>query len=159
MTRRNFLLACIVSPFILNRIACAKSSTETFRITKSELRVLSRLARCIAEVETRNNDDVIGKLNERSRYQISRIVWNQHFPGRPFIECYGINAEECALRHLTWLARHFWNHSRKSVFWIAFAWNAGLERTKLEMRLPDISYPHYHFAERVENLYNDRNFK
>jgi len=152
-TRRRFLLASIALAFVLPRVLYSKSASQKTNITKSQLKVLSRLARCIAEVETGNNDDLMGKVGERSKYQISESVWRQHYGNRAFIECYGINADECAIKHLTWLSQN--KLPSPAIFWLAYAWNAGLTRANE----PEVSFSAYPFAKCVENLYNDRNFK
>lgn len=155
-SRRHFLKAVICLPFAFHLTAFSKSATGKPPATKSELKALLRLAKCIAEVETGQNDDAVGKAGERSKYQISRIVWKQHFPGRAFIECYGINADECAIKHLEWLKQ---NLPRNNHFWVVYAWNAGLTNTRIAMSKAITYPPSYEFAKHVENLYNDRNFK
>ena len=156
LSRRDFLLASIACIFVLPQVLYSKSASKTTSITKSRSKVLLRLAKCIAEVETGQNDDAVGRAGERSKYQISRIVWEQHFPGRAFIECYGINADECAIKHLSWLKQ---NLPRNNHFWVVYAWNAGLTNTRIAMSKAITYPPSYEFAEHVENLYNDRNFK
>lgn len=156
LSRRNFLKVSIGLGFLVPLVHSSKLLARENLGTKSRSKVLLRLAKCIAEVETGQNDDAVGKAGERSKYQISRIVWEQHFPGRAFIECYGINADECAIKHLSWLKQ---NLPRNNHFWVVYAWNAGLTNTRIAMSKAITYPPSYEFAEHVENLYNDRNFK
>lgn len=155
-TRRHFLKAIIVLPLLALPFRSSASATTARAITNSKSLVLLRLAKCIAEVETGRRDTARGKVGERSQYQISEPVWRQHFPRRSFRECYGISADECALRHLTWL---YDNLPYESNFWTAFAWNAGLARAKVQLTQFVIDKPAFNYAQRVINLYNDRNFQ
>lgn len=126
---------------------------------------LSRLLRCIAEVETGNDDFKIGLNGERSRYQITPAVWNQRngflTPSKLSVEhfemyCRGSEATTWASIHLRWLDAHLPPCTRP--FWLAFAWHAGLERTKLELRGASVSPGLYAYARKVTNLYEDVKF-
>lgn len=119
------------------------------------------LLNCIAEVESGNDDTKIGKHGERSRYQISKIVWNKHYRAYDFVRfCSGSFAKSVAFAHLNWLdqnlsfkgttEKHFREYS------LAWAWRSGLESwnhfpyghvTRIELN---------NYAVRVTNLYDER---
>lgn len=130
---------------------------------------LSRLLHCISLVETGNRDDAVGPGGERSRYQISRAVWKQHMhdflvwepdgKGNEILcpinferHCKNANAWDCAERHILWLDSSL---PGTGPFWLAFAWRAGLERTRQQIQESCISENLFDYAKRVTNLYND----
>lgn len=161
-TRKQFLLGLITSPALLaSSVTTVNSQNENLN-TVSSSTDLSRLLRCIAEVETGNNDALVGVKGERSRYQITKTVWLQHphcwQDGKqcPFLYCYALNGEKTAELHLRWLDRHLPPCTRP--FWLAFAWRAGLERTLLELRGASVTTTFYRYARRVTNLYDDATF-
>lgn len=108
---------------------------------------IPRLLRCIAERETRNQDQVIGRSGERSRYQIKRTTWFQH-ESAPFAYCRGERAYCVALNHVNWLRTKL--NDTDSVWMLAYAWNDGLGfRHKARV---------VEYAAAVENLYYDSTF-
>lgn len=128
---------------------------------------LSRLLRCIAEVETGNNDSKIGRNGERSRYQIKKNVWYQHCPyiytnndaGQAGHEtyCKGKLATQVAMDHLIWLNSNIphdlFSERLFRQYPLAACWNGGLSVWR--GRLPT-SVANY--ATRVTNLYDDKTF-
>lgn len=161
LTRRNFLKATIVLPLgaplvSQSQVSVTIKSSETVGTSKTSPQVdLSRLLACIAQVETGNRDHLIGPNGERSRYQISIVVWRQHF-GRSndlsFIDdCHSWFASELAYRHFRWLQRHLRN---ANVYWLATAWRAGLSNV-----INGTNYGTHSYATRVENLYVDPSFE
>jgi hypothetical protein len=108
---------------------------------------LSRLLTCIAEVESGNRDDKVGSHGERSRYQITEVVWKQHTT-LPFDRCHGFMAEYVARKHLLWLVE---NGVTPLPFPLALAWNGGLERWKAGK----VFQRHHNYASRVNSLYQN----
>ena len=124
---------------------------------------LSRLLRCIAEVETGNDDTRIGKHGERSRYQIKRSVWNQYQNGTyAFFAafCWGATADFVALRHVQWLDKTLPRGSEIERnfrhYAIAWCWNGGLDSWNGPRYSSNARINNY--AVRVTNLYDDPTF-
>lgn len=157
MTRRNFLLVSIqsglIQPFLTGMLLSKQNSEAATKPLSSSLD-LSRLLACIAEVETGNNDDLVGPNEERSKYQITRSVWYQHMSKTDhyFYHCRGILARTCAIRHILWLLDNLSGY--KSVFCIALAWKSGLSAFKDGLE----SAADCDYAQRVSNLYFDSTF-
>ena len=170
LTRRNFLMGCIGLPLVAHH---AKSNSTLGGDIKlnlpSQLKSvdLSRLLRCIAEVETGNRDWVVGRNGERSRYQIKKSVWYQHCPyiytnndaGQAGHEtyCKGKLATKVAMDHLTWLNTNiphdlFSEHDFRQ-YPLAACWNGGLAAWRGNMLTSVANY-----ATRVTNLYDDKTF-
>lgn len=111
-----------------------------------------RVLVCIALAENTPNH-IEGKAGERSRYQITRDVWEK-YTSEPFERASSSYPEDMALQthvakqHLLYLAT---NVKNPSVFRIAAAWNAGLTAVN-EGRTPIDSI---NFADRVRNLYEE----
>jgi hypothetical protein len=181
--RRNFLLASITSVLAgLNSFGKHAKSNPSQQGTVGGKNVsstetsssvdLSLLLHCIAVVETGNDDSKVGPKGERSRYQISKVVWNQH---RGFLVpsavsehdfrtyCKGNEAQVVATWHLKWLDRHL---PRISItehdfrhFALAWAWRGGLsswENQDKPYHVPTEKRVEYNnYATRVTNLYAD----
>lgn len=176
MKRRNFLLGLISLPFV-GKWSSSVGSGQTISLPKltvginqqtdipaSNLLDLSLLLACIAEVESGNNDSLIGKHGERSRYQITKEVFYSWCPAdNSDFEycCHGRVAKFVAERYLNWLnlviphKSALENYMRE--YSLAWCWNSGLwSWTKPgSIKYTDtISINNY--ATRVSNLYNER---
>jgi hypothetical protein len=136
---------------------------------KSDLRVqiplgaidYDRLLYCISEVETGHKDHLIGPSGERSRYQIKRSVWEQHWgKARPFARCRGEAAWGTARDHLRWLEGQLGLQSSAMTF--AFSWKEGLDgyHRSLHSGIPSQASVRGHsYAMRIWNLFNDPTYK
>lgn len=93
-----------------------------------------------------------GALGEEGPWQFMPSTWAMHMPGRPFAEARNhALARACAVKHVRWLATQLEARGvDASVFNIAAAWNAGLERY-LSGRAPVRAY---HFAADVVAIYS-----
>jgi hypothetical protein len=163
--RRNFLKASILSPFLvrlglgqITSIAPQSSPIKT-ESAQSNSPDLSLLLHCIAEVETGNDDSKIGPKGERSRYQISRTVWEQHYEAYTFDKfCKGCFAKGVAHEHLLWLDRHIPHITPIErdfrEYALTWCWHGGLSTWN---RAYDINLNNY--AVRVTNLYDDPQFR
>lgn len=107
---------------------------------------LSKLLDAIAQVETGNRDHLIGPSGERSRYQISRLVWRQWNGSAPFHKCTGPAARACAYDHLLWLHTHL---PSPDIYSLAYSWRGGLTA----YRHKAINGAYHDYATRVVNLY------
>ncbi len=120
---------------------------------------LSAFLLAIAMVESGNNPAAVGRHGERTEFQISRAVWRQHSPDRPFGEP-GAVAFATARIHTRWLVENMPLDVRYDPWWIAAAWNGGLSRCQkahwTKSRLP-ASVRNY--ADRVVRLYNKNTSK
>jgi hypothetical protein len=118
----------------------------------------NRLLYCISAVETQHQDHLIGPSGERSRYQIKRSVWEQHWgKKRPFSRCKGEAAWGTAHDHLGWLVAETTTHN--SVYWLAYAWRAGITRQRRATVEAPV-HPTYHsYSKRVDALYLDPTYK
>jgi hypothetical protein len=170
--RRNFLRGLTVSTLTASGLFGSRQQTEMKPSnlsgqSNSSPQDLSRLLKCIAQVETGNDDTKVGPKGERSRYQITEDVWwdrlsepgNKWWRYRFRTECSGHIAEQVAMRHLVWLRNNLIDFPKPITqpFWLAFAWHAGLERTLLELRGASVTPELYDYARRVTNLYLDAN--
>jgi hypothetical protein len=167
--RRNFLKAftslCSIPLISRGRSEKTTNHSDESSVLKSTVD-LSLLLHCIAEVETGNDDSKVGKGGERSRYQISEVVWRQHgdeyiqkFPITSFREqCNGKDAYNCAMSHLLWLDRHILHITPIErdfrAFALAWCWKGGLSSWGKAFSIPLNNY-----AVRVTNLYDDPQFK
>lgn len=176
-TRRNFLRVITSLPFLsrwwtspLRAIESVRSSTKPPFVSPD----LSRLLRCLAEVETGNDDTKVGRGGERSRYQISEEVWNQHMSRMVtgfgtlllvnsfWLNCNGKQAEICAYRHILWLDRHLPRITPTErlfrQFPLAWSWKGGLSSWHARL---DFSHKIdlNNYAVRVTNLYDDPTFQ
>lgn len=97
----------------------------------------------IAEVETGNNDQLIGASGERSKYQISEAAWIETTELQPFALCYGKSAEDAAY---TILAKIVARIDSQDPAEIASAWNQGVSGHR-SRGIND-------YAIRVSNLYH-----
>lgn len=173
-TRRNFLLAITTLPAVVSLCGSDTTKQPSQMELKSSLVNLQRLLRCIAEVETGNDDTKVGKNGERSRYQISITVWSQHidpvsdiFWYRNFErECNGDIAKQVALRHVQWLDKTIPRISITEVHFrpyaLAWAWHGGLESWTHQDDLARFQHSTRvrlnNYATRVTNLYDDAKF-
>lgn len=114
----------------------------------------AHLADCIAQVEGASTT-TIGKNGERSRWQFTQAVWDQHSlynfqrasstDPKFLAEQYAV-----AIKHIAWLQK---NVERPTVYRLAAAWNGGATAVNAGKFTPGmVSY-----AERVRNLYNATN--
>lgn len=124
-------------------------------------------------VETGDDDTKVGRSGERSRYQISYVVWKQHqilthkdsewMCWYWQVCCKGEDADIVALKHIKWLDRHLPRVTTDETLFrhyaLAWAWNGGLTdwsrrdkpfhvSTQKRLRCND-------FATRVTNLYSE----
>lgn len=166
-TRRNFLLASIGLPLTAPLLTSAASLSvdlhPTIKDTNSSSVDLLLLLRCIAEVETGNDDTKVGPKGERSRYQITEAVYRQHF-GFPVYSacsefshrtfCVGDVAHDCALRHVRWLDSTIPRLSPMERDWreyvLAWAWHGGRDSWIRNLN----PHKNNNYAVRVTNLYN-----
>lgn len=145
ITRKSFLT--VITGFTATRLFSRKTIASTAKSQSASVDLL-RFLECVSSVETGNDDSKVGKSGERSKYQISLIVWRQHTT-QPFYLCKGTLATAIAIRHVVWLKR---NLLIKTPHWLAYAWNAGLASAAA----PHVNTNAYNFAQRVENLYNNK---
>lgn len=94
---------------------------------------------------------VDGRLGELGPWQLREITWRQHMAGKPFAMARQEGpARLCAERHIEWLRRELRRIGLPdSVFNVAAAWNAGLDRYTTG-RAPERAYL---YARDVERLY------
>lgn len=167
MNRRTFLKNAIVSTVVLptlSSIVCGSEKSVGVHIpqvptsnSSSKQVDLSRLLRCIAEVESGNNDAKVGRHGERSRYQIKARVWYD-YTVHNFNECHGQRAISIAWEHLHWLNNHLphdlFSEREFRQYPLAVAWNGGLAtwQSRLSTRVAN-------YATRVTNLYDDPTFQ
>lgn len=171
--RRNFLKVFTVLPF-LARLGSARTSTPLLVPCQTKMEIstlnsldLQLLLYCIAEVETGNDDTKIGPGGERSRYQISEVVWRQHqdltHRDSEWMKwywqqcCKGDDAERVAMRHLLWLNSHLPHTTSLETdlrdYCLAWCWRGGLHAWKTNHPSNRININNY--AVRVSNLYQD----
>jgi len=116
--------------------------------------ILDRLLVAIAFVESGNKPDRVGKHGERSRWQIKESVWKET-TGIPFdrakYDAYAYPVARAHLIVLKWELNE--SHVPITVRNLALAWKGGATMAVLG-RLANAADRAY--AERVENLYNDR---
>lgn len=117
-----------------------------------------KLAKAIAEIETGNDNNAIGKLHERSRYQFRESTWKDHCD-RPFEEATTnpALADSVAQEYIKWNMRYFITGCSRqpTAFDIAVMWNAGcgfykrrqFNRSRVPAQVKE-------YANRVENIYN-----
>lgn len=93
-----------------------------------------------------------GALGEEGPWQLMPQTWAMHMPGIAFAEARNpAQARVCAVRHVRWLAAQLEARGvDASVFNIAAAWNAGLERY-LSGRAPVRAY---RYAADVVGIYH-----
>lgn len=161
MNRRNFLkvssglglTACVVGTLSAEPLTVKLPTIEKLPSIDRSL-----LLRCIAMVETGEDDRVIGKHGERSQYQIRRDVWVQHWPNEGFYKCYGTLAAVTAFKHLKWLDANlpFTSPVERTMrhFPLAWAWNGGLD-SWTSANGGVLRIRHANYATRVSNLYDD----
>ena len=108
---------------------------------------VSRLIAAIAAVETGNDDQAIGAAGERTRYQISRAVWEK-YSDVPFVRAhqYPGDARKVARAYVAEIQKR--TGRRTSVYHIALAWNAGPNRHVYTRHSHD-------YARRVMNIYEE----
>lgn len=146
MNRRTFLHSGIALLILSKLLPLSSAKTTPTTPTQSKSLDLSRLLRCIAEVETGNHDNLVGTCGSRSRYQISSVVWYQHSQLNFNKYCSADYADAVAREHMEWLYKH---HPNKSVFHLALAWRFGLRGSQND--LPDYALDYGH---RVAALYS-----
>jgi hypothetical protein len=117
---------------------------------------LTLLLVSIAQVETGNNPHAIGKLGERSAYQVSEAVWAQHAKhGEPFAlaSTNAQLAEHVATEHLIYLTREMERAGVPiSVENLAYAWNSG-PAAAIRGILHGQKFKPNGFVKRVANIY------
>lgn len=166
MTRSTFLKVFSALPFLQlitptltltqsHNSGLDSTMTKTNGLLSSE--DLSRLLRCIAEVETGNDDTKIGRNGERSKYQISEAVWAQHIPDKRFkFEdwCLGYDATSVARSHIHWLSKC--SGISQQIWPLAYMWHRGLAEFEhvVDNQLTLFSP----YADRVTNLFYDETF-
>lgn len=121
---------------------------------------VSDLLHAIAIVETNNNGKLIGTHNERSRYQITRGVWEK-YTSYPF-ELASSDTEEVriislmvAKKHVEWIQKQLKanGYNPTNPTYIAVVWNAGWSRFKAsDVELHSVKYANY-----VVNIYHKIN--
>lgn len=114
---------------------------------------LLRLADCVAQVEAKDASQ-IGASGERSEYQITRAVWQQHTEiafenASSSAPEYRRLSRAVAMRHLLWLSERLEN---PTTFRLALAWNAGLATANHAAR---VTAAQANYAQRVNNLYEN----
>lgn len=121
-----------------------------------------RLLHCISAVETGHRDWVIGPKGERSRFQMKRSVWEQHWGNRrPFSRCKGEAAEGTAHDHLCWLEPQLDAGAMDRVWPLAWCWRGGIGAW-LDPHVSISGQQHRKYcdyADRVTALYNDSTYK
>lgn len=114
--------------------------------------------RALSSIESDNNDNAIGSKGERSRWQIRRSVWKQHFPGGGDGRGYMPFARDCALLHITWLEEQYRKYAKRnpSASQLYCMWNMGWagfkRRDCLVSKCPAVVQER---AERFANLYSE----
>lgn len=161
MNRRTFIAAVATVPLL------ARGQVVTAVIPARPALDVPKLLRCIAEIETGNDDRKIGRRGERSRYQLKMTTWldrwfdynQQHYEGKSWrmtphfhSQCHGWYAQACAEMQVDFLRRQL---STDSPYWLYFAWNAGINRTKLAIRDSRVLWMYHGPASRLQNLYYD----
>ena len=113
---------------ILATIAAFGVVTGGFSVPRIDM---DALLLAIARAETSNkehpdgDDHRIGRAGERSRYQITRGVWEQVTTVPFTYAIFPDAAAHVARRHLEWLERKLHALPGAPAFVIALAWNAG----------------------------------
>ena len=159
MTRRTFIAAVAAVPLLV------RGQSVTAVIPERPALDVPKLLRCIAEIETGNDDRKIGRRGERSRYQLKLSTWvdrwTEHHDSHRWstrviphyrTQCHGWYAQACAEMQVAWLRRQL---STDSPYWLYFAWNAGINRTKLAIRDSRVLWMYHGPASRLQNLYYD----
>lgn len=178
MKRRTFLLGSLLLPSVVTESLSGQitvpsrspdltgsklqSSSVTLKPivqSRSSALEVGLLLRAIAEVETGNNDSLVGKHGERSRYQIRQDVWQQHMAFSHAKYCHGGNAELCAHLHLRWLDSSLVGTSpmlekEMRPYCLAWCWHGGLSSWLNKTRSIKLS----NYATRVQNLYDSPDF-
>lgn len=119
---------------------------------------LSRLLRCIAEVETGDDATKVGLSGERGRYGMKEATWLQHAPHWKFERCVFPYDGWVAWKHIEWLDDNIPHQSPLEKdfrsYALAWAWHGGLVSwNKGKDALINNAY-----AVRVTNLYDDATF-
>ena len=113
--------------------------------------ILDRLLVAIAQVESGDRPNLIGKNGERSRWQITREVWKEE-TGLPFdrakFDAYAYPVARAHLIALKWRLNE--SHVPITVKNLALAWNGGATAAILG-KMANAKARDY--AERVERLY------
>jgi hypothetical protein len=164
MSRLHFLKVAILS--VLHRtLSRGGTTTPSFvppapTTSSSEEKTVSsstdhlRLLYSLAEVETGQNDLLVGPKGELSRFQISREVWYQHNPDLNFfLNCTDVRAEYTGLKQLWWLRKHL---TEPTLRRLVYAWRNGLARTNCTL---DAVIDADDYTSRVLNLYFDPTFQ
>lgn len=114
------------------------------------MQTLLLLLAAIALVESGNNDFATGLHGEKGRFQMKKMVWEQHTK-LPF-SCVtnADTAEKVALRHLVWISENL--HKPFTVANLALAWKRGV-RAVNEDRCEQGDFG---YAARVENLVREK---
>lgn len=146
MNRRNFLKAVTVLstflPFGLGRVKAAPSTSKD----TSKSADLSLLLDCIAQVESGGDDGKVSSTGARSKYQISRIAWEQHSCSPHwYATAYPWVATSVAKEHITWLLANI----GPTIIGIAIAWRVGLTAWQTVR----FNASHTDYANRVSYLY------
>lgn len=119
---------------------------------------LTRLLRCIAEVETGNRPNVRGPNGEVGRHQLNRLVWKQHTK-IPFASWSGDEdfTDAIAWRHIRWLERNLKPHF-DMPYTLAYCWRGGLASWNRARRTGHQNRLYSDYAQRVSNLFHDESF-
>lgn len=108
-----------------------------------------RFLRAIAEIETGNNNALVGRAGERSKYQFMRATWEQYSlvpHGKISSVKYAAEIERVAKTHLNWIQSALRRHGYSvTVYNCAVVWNKGFTGFR---RYPDSEY-----GRAVENIY------
>ncbi len=158
MNRRGFLKLLVALPFIGGSLKGLPKITVPLKSSSVDFPLLLE---SIAKVETGGDDTKIGREGERSRYQISKQVWDQYWGGhRPFNKCWGEAAYYTGLDHLHFLDNNIPRISETEKnfreYALAWCWCGGLSswNNKTVFSTKNITLNNY--ATRVCNLYIDR---
>ena len=117
-----------------------------------------RLLGCLSEVETGNNDQAVSSSGAVSRYQIMPYNW-KYWTGFPISHA----TDPAISTHVASLVLDGFQREIKNspgvdmsedVYTLAIVWYTGADAWRTNQLEPDA----IDFAERVENLYNDKTY-
>lgn len=140
---------------IASRLSAAPQKAEAMGVASEDFDADTFLW-AVSQIETHGDDRRRGPMGERSKYQITSIVWKQWRPVSPFDLCHGNVADKVAREHLAWLRQHLPDSHYSEQYALAWCWKNGLAswRKYLASSRADYGVNSY-YATRVAALYRD----
>ena len=147
---------------IQNTVATTLAATLATTLLSSSMLLaspeLNAKLKSISAIETGHNDNAIGLKGERSRYQLSRAVWRQHYGRKTDNRKNPKQATQLAILHITWLQNQYIksNERKPSAAQLYAMWQLGFEGFKRHhMLISSCSNRVQERCERFANIYTE----